>query len=1073
MRAYLTSILRSAWTYKLRLLAIATIVFLGAGIFAGLLSVSPNMQTAGDRYFDENNIYDLHLRSAYGFSKDDVKAIRQTPGVTGTQTVNLFDTVATLGSRDYTIQLNSYDASATAAGQGSAGQGQAPTQTQAARQAPAPAPQQAQRGAMNQLTLTAGRWPKAADEAVLIRPALGTQNIKLGDQITLKSKSGDGTSDILKRTHYKLVGLANTPEYLFFFYGGTTKGSGTLDYELFVPQSNFKLGDTVTDVFVTVKGARALNTFHDDYNKQVLSTKTQLTTLAGQRQKLPWQDASDSIAKAEKTLADNRTKANKSFADAEVTLADSKKKLDSGQATLNAQQKQYQSGRKQLAAGKKQLEQQKKAGQAKIDAGRAEAAAQFAAAQKQLDQLKYLISVTPTSTPGYAALVAQYEQGSAMLAAQKQAAEAQFAAAQSQLDSGIAAGAAKLAASQRQLDAAPAQLAAAQRQIDRGRAQLSKGRETLAQNRVTADKKFADAQKKIDDARQKLVDLGTPQWYVLQRGDDYGFSAFQQDTEAMKNLATIFPALFILVAALVSLTTMTRMVDEDRLVIGTYLSLGYNKFTISAKYLSYAVVLGIIGSWGGALFGMWLYPTVIWNTYAHLFTLPKMVTGSYPGYAAFSMALLTLAIVAAASVSIIATLRESSAALLLPKAPHPGKRTFLEHVKPLWRRLPFMQKVTVRNIFLNTRRMLMTVIGVAGCTALLLIGFGLHGSISSTLDRQMTQIFRYNIGVGFTGKTPSQQLRTTMNDPTLFSHSVLGMREVATVAHLNADPHAKRATTSGVYLTSFENAQQGDQLVAFLDAHTGKPLTFTNNSVFINAKLAEIMDLKVGSKLSVQPMTEHSGSHTITINGIVQNYTSNYLYIGQSAFARDFGKAPAFNQILARTAQGSYNKDALKKRLDEISDVSAISFVDESIERIGQMTANLNSVMLILIVAAAALAFVVLYTLTDINIAERKRELATLKVLGFYPGEMNSYIFREVFGLVGLGTVLGLILGQTLFNIVLTSVEPDGFRFVRALSPTSYLLAAALTLVFAVFVNLAMIPKIQGVDMLESLKSVE
>jgi len=1061
VKAYLTSIFRSAWTYKLRLLAIATIVFLGAGIFAGLLAVSPNMQTAGDRYFDENNIYDLHLRSAYGFDKDDLAAIRQTPGVDEVQTANLFDAVATIGSRDYTIQLNSYDASSTA------GQGQ--TQTQGQGQAPI----QATRGSMNQLTLTQGRWPKAADEAVLIRPALGTQNMQLGDQVTLKSKSGDGTADILKRTHFKLVGYATTPEYLFFFLGGTAKGSGTLDYELFVPQSNFKLDDTVTDVFVTAKGARALNTFHDDYNKKVAATKAQLATLATQRQKLPYSDARDSITKAEATLVDNRTKANKSFADAEATLADSQKKLDSGQATLNTQQKQYQSGRAQLAAGQKTLAQQKVAGQAKIDAARQQAAAQFAAAQKKLDQLKQLISITPTSTPEYAALQAQYEQGSATLAAQKQAVTAQLAAAQSQLDSGIAAGAAKLAASARQLDAAPAQLAAAQRQINSGRAQLSDGRKTLADNRITADQKFADAQKKIDDARKRLTDLGTPQWYVLQRSDDYGFSAFQQDTEAMKNLATIFPALFILVAALVSLTTMTRMVDEDRLVIGTYLSLGYNKFTISAKYLSYAVVLGVIGSWAGALFGMWLYPTVIWNTYSHLFTLPKLVTGSYPGYAAFSMALLTLAIVAAASVSIIATLRESSAALLLPKAPHPGKRTFLEHVKPLWRRLPFMQKVTVRNIFLNTRRMLMTVVGVAGCTALLLIGFGLHGSISSTLDRQMTQIFRYNIGVGFTGKTPSKQLRSTMSDPALFSHSVLGMREVATVAHVRADAHAKRATTSGVYLTSFENAEQGGKLVAFLDSKTGKELAFTDDSVFINAKLAEIMDLHVGSKLRVSPMTDHSGSHTITINGIVQNYTSNYLYIGQSAFKRDFGKAPAFNQILARTATDNFNKDALKKRLDAISDVSAISFVDESIERIGQMTDNLNSVMLVLIVAAAALAFVVLYTLTDINIAERKRELATLKVLGFYPGEMNSYIFREVFGLVGLGTLLGLVLGQTLFNIVLSSVEPDGFRFVRALSPSSYLLAAALTLVFALVVNLAMIPKIQRVDMLESLKSVE
>ena len=1048
MRAYLTSILRSAWTYKLRLLAIATIVFLGAGIFAGLMAVSPNMQAAGDRYFDENSIYDLHLRSAYGFSPADVNAIRRTKGVAAVQTANLFDAVATIGSRDYTIQLNSLDTTAT-------------TATGAPRQS------------MNKLTLVAGRWPAAPDEALLIRPALGTQNIRLGDQVSLRTKSGDGTSDVLRRTDYKLVGFATTPEYLFFFLGGTTKGSGTLDYELFVPQNNFKLGDTVTDVFATVSGAAALNTFHDDYVARVSAVQRRLTALAAKRQSAPWRDARDAITDATKTLADKKADAQAAFADAQAALDDSKRQLDSGQATLAAKLQSYQSGRAQLATGAAELARQTAAGRAQLDEGQRQAEAQFAAARAQLDQLETLLSVTPTSTPEYLVMQTQLTQGRATLAAQQQATAAQMAAAQSQLESAAAAGAAKLAASQAQLDAAPAQLSAAQRKIDAGRAQLEQGRATLADKRGTADKSFADAQLKIDDARQQLADRGAPQWFVLQRGDDYGFSAFQQDTEAMKNLATIFPALFILVAALVSLTTMTRMVDEDRLVIGTYQSLGYRKFTISAKYLSYAVILGVVGSWAGALFGMWLYPTVIWNTYSHLFALPKLVTGSYPGFALFSIAILTLAIVAAASVSIIATLRESAAALMLPKAPHPGKRTFLEHVRPVWRRLPFMQKVTVRNIFLNTRRMLMTVVGVAGCTALLLIGFGLHGSISSTLERQMTQIFRYNIAVGFTGKTPSTQLRGVMNDPTLFSTSAQGMREVATVAHVGVDPHAKRATTSGVYLTSFEDARRGAQLIDFLDAKTGKRLTFTDDSVFINAKLAEIMDLKVGGKISVQPMSEHDTRHTVTITGIVQNYTSNYLYVGQRAFKKDFGKAPAFNQILARTASARFDKDALKAKLDVIDDVSAISFVDESIARIGQMTANLNSVMMVLIVAAGALAFVVLYTLTDINIAERKRELATLKVLGFYPGEMNSYIFREVFGLVAIGTVGGLGLGQALFSLVLTSVEPDGFRFVRAMSPTSYLLAALLTLVFALIVNLAMIPKIQRVDMLESLKSVE
>jgi len=1004
------------------------------------------MQQGGDRYFDQNDVYDLHLRSSFGFDDADVAAIRSTAGVEAVQTSDLYDVVASIGSRDYTIQLNSLDASATL--------GQAPQNT------------------MNKLNLVAGHWPRAEDEAVLIRPALGAAHIQLGDKITLRTKPGDGTSDILSRTHYKLVGYATTPQYLFFFLGGTTKGSGSLDYEVFVPGSNFKLEDKVTDVFVTAKGAKALNTFSDAYDAQVTGVGKRLTELASRREDLPYKKAQNDITDAQKKLADERTKADSRFADAAKQLTDSKKQLDSGQATLDAKQKQYRDGLAQATAGEQELANKKAAGQAQIDSARASAAAQLAAAKEQLDQLEALLSITATSAPEYPALQAQYGAGLSAYNAQQQAAVAQFAAAQAQLDSQTAAGAALLAASRQQLASAPAQLRAAQTQIDDGRAQLISGQASLDDGRAQAATQFADAQKKIDDARQSLSDLGKPKWYVLQRTDDYGFSAFKQDTEAMKNLATIFPALFILVAALVSLTTMTRMVDEDRLVIGTYQSLGYRKLTISAKYLSYALVLGVAGSLLGALVGMWLYPTLIWNTYAHLFAVPKLVTERYPAYAAFSVAILTLTITAATAVSVHATLRESAASLLLPKVPRSGKRTFLEYIKPVWRRLAFMQKVTVRNIFLNTRRMLMTVIGVAGCTALLLIGFGVHGSINATLDRQMTQIFRYNIGVGFTDKEPSAQLRSMMDDRSLFSASVLGLRETATVNLAGTDSHAKKATTSGVYLTSLEDPVQGAQLINFLDSKTGKQLVFTDNSVFINAKLAEIMDLKVGSKLKVKPITDPDTAYVVTITGIVQNYTSNYMYLGKSAFTRDFGAPPAYNQILAHKTD-ALSKNVLKGRLDAISDVSTVSFVDESIAQIGQMTANLNSVMMVLIVAAAALAFVVLYTLTDINIAERKRELATLNVLGFYPMEMNNYIFREVFGLVTIGTVGGLALGQVLFQIVLSSVEPDGFRFVRALSPSSYLLAAAFTLIFALVVNLAMIPKIQRIDMLESLKSVD
>ncbi|MCL2332473.1 MAG: ABC transporter permease [Actinomycetia bacterium] len=1048
MKAYLTSILRSAWTYKLRLLAIATIVFLGSGIFAGLLAVSPNMKTGGDRYYDGHNIYDLHLRSTFGFNADDVAAIRATEGVERVQTADLFDAVATIGGRDYTVQLNSLDTSASARA----------------------------KATMNQLTLTEGRWPQAEDEVVLIKPALGTtQTIRLGGSIRLKTKDGDGTSDILKRTDFKLVGYATTPQYLFFFLGGTNKGSGSLDYEIFVPQENFKLTDTVTDVFATVKGARALNTYSNAYVARVKVVQDRLSALAAERAKLPWQKAQDAIAEAKRTLAGKRTDADAAFADAQRKLDDSQQQLDSGQAALAVRQQQYTSGKAALAAGQQQLAQQRVSGQARLDAARAQAAVQLAAAQAQLDQLEQLLSVTPTSTPEYAVLQAQLEQGRAALAAHQQTSAAQLAAAQTQLDSQLAAASARLAASQRQLDAAPAQLAAAQRQLDAARAQLEQGRATLADKRASAATSFADAQDKIDDSIQQLADRGEPQWFVLARSDDFGFASFQADTDAMKNLATIFPALFILVAALVSLTTMTRMVDEDRLVIGTYQSLGYNKLTISAKYLSYALILGVAGASIGAVFGMWLYPTIIWNTYAHLFTLPRLVVSRYPVYVLSSVVILTATITLATGVALIATLRESSATLMLPKAPHPGKRTFLEHVGPLWRRLTFMQKVTVRNIFLNTRRMLMTVIGIAGCTALLLIGWGLHGSISSTIDRQMAQIFRYNISVGFSGKLPSTELRALMADHRYFADSALGMRVTALVALPKGQgAGAKIDVENGVYLTSFEHASEGARLINFLDPATGRRLPFTDDSVFVNQKLAEVMNLRVGSRLEVTPqMAGTHATHTVIITGIVRNYTSNYLYLGPRAYKRFFGTAPPFNQILARSAQLPVDKDLMQKQLDPVGDVTNVTYVDDTLTRIGQMTANLNSVMTVLIAAAAALAFVVLYTLTDVNIAERKREIATLEVLGFYPGETNGYIFREVFGLVFIGAVLGLGLGQFLFQVVLTSVEPSGFRFVRTLSPVSYLLAVAFTLIFAVLVNLAMIPKIQGVDMLESLKSVE
>ena len=1147
--AFNKDVLRSVTHSLGRFLAIAGIVALGTGFYAGLRMTAPDMKLAADQFYDGTNLMDIRVVSTLGLTDDDLAALRGVEGVAQVMGAYETDVMATVNDEQYAIRVHSLPA---AAAESDTGDGV-----------------NAVSGAadyLNRPVLVEGSWPVREGECVLSADKVMNTPTKIGDTVQITEGSQD-VDDVLATRTYQVVGYVHSSYYVSSTSMGTTSlGSGSVQQFMYVPESDFSKDLPYTEAFVTVAGAAGEFSGSDAYFERVHEVEDRIETLAPARE----QARADGLrANAQKELDEKRADYERERADAEQQLNDAQRQLDEAAAAI-AENKQkladaqaaYDSGVAELASQRAsaeaqlaEAERQLADGRAQTDAarpaieqGQAQLADAWAQWQQGADALAAGWGEWQGRQDALSAKAAEWQQNMALwqaawdaneahpenpdyaenrarLEAQKQvldagkdeidrgqaaldeargeleaqqqavnaargeldaqqaafdAQKAQFDAAVAQVEQGTADLAsarlqadAQIAAAQQQLDEAAAQIASGRSQLEQGRADYEGGLAEYERQKADADAQFADAERQIADAQQKIDDLENSSWLVMDRDQNYGVASFESDANRVDSIAQVFPFIFFLVAALVALTTMTRMVEEERVLIGTFKALGYSRARIASKYLLYAAVASVTGSVLGIAVLSQVLPAVISEAYAIIYFVPRGPLPIDLGLAGLAAGLGVGVTLVATWAAAFATLRERPATLMLPRAPKAGKRILLERIAPLWRRLSFSWKVTFRNLFRYKKRFVMTVIGIAGCTALLLTGLGLQDAINDIIDKQYGEIVHYNAVVTTEDDLPAAS-QQELDDLLGAGGAVESSTRVQSASMVASGPDKADVHASVVV------PEDPGGLADFLTVRTRvghEPLSIGDDGVVLAEKLANELGVGVGDTVRLAEQDEMGNAtdktFDLTVTGVMENYIYNYVFIGPGEYARMEGGQPAFSTYYAVTSSDAGERAQFNDAVRAIDGVKTVAYNDEVIDAYKSMLKSVGLIVIVLVVAAAALAFIVLYNLTNINITERQREIATLKVLGFTPREVSAYIYRETMLLSVIGCAVGLVLGVFMEGFVVVTAEVDQVMFGRTIHAASFVIAFLLTMLFTVLVMLAMRRKLARVDMVESLKSNE
>lgn len=723
-----------------------------------------------------------------------------------------------------------------------------------------------------------------------------------------------------------------------------------------------------------------------------------------------------------------------------------KQQLEAGIATAQATKAELEENLSQLnsisasslAASKRELDEgwdEYYAGEAELDAGRKE----LREAKRELDDAK-----------------AQLDDAPAQLADAKK----ELSDARKKLDDGwkdYYDGEAQYADGVKDLSDAYTELTDGERDY-------RKGLREYADGKAEADEKIADAQEKITDARRKVADIDSCEWYIFSRSYNPGYTGFGQDADRMANLASVLPIIFFLVAALVCLTTMTRMVEEQRVQIGALKALGYSRLAISWKYIGYGLLPSLVGGVLGLVIGYILFPKMIFTAYQIMYQMPDIELHAYTDISLFSVLAAVACTTVATLWACLATLRETPASLMRPRTPKAGKRVFLEYIKPLWRRMSFIHKVTARNLFRYQKRFWMTVIGIGGCTALIIAGFGMRSSLLFTMSRQYDELFHYSAQVTLADNALPEE-RAAVED------FLAGDSRV--VNYIPCAASSATVVTPSYSTTAYVEVMASDEIgkvVDLFDYKSGDPITMGDEGVYIDQKLSELLKVSVGDTFFLDGDVRGD----VTVAGIYEHYTGHFIYMTpgyyENALHAD-GEPNAY--LLNFTSDDTDTCNAIFEKLLDMSGVATTSRMRDTQDTYMHSMERVDFVVVIIILAAAALAMVVLFNLSNINITERQRELATIKLLGFYDGEVSAYVYRENIVLTLFGILMGCFMGHWLHIYLVRSTEIDLMMFGRQTAPSAYVYAAILTALFSLLVNVLAHFKMKKIDMVESLKSAE
>ena len=580
--------------------------------------------------------------------------------------------------------------------------------------------------------------------------------------------------------------------------------------------------------------------------------------------------------------------------------------------------------------------------------------------------------------------------------------------------------------------------------------------------------KLLEAKEEVENKEKEAIEsIGESKYYFFDRTDNQGYLGYKDSIECLGNIASVLPMFFFLVAILICLTTMTRMVEENRLEIGTLKALGYKDLEISWKYIVYASIASILGSVLGILIGSTVLPSIISNAYESIYNVPKIILYYYPSYIIQSMAISILCTVGAALFVIKVELKSKPANLMRPKAPKIGKKILLERITPLWKRLSFNHKVTLRNIFRYKQRMIMTVLGIAGCMALLVTGFGLKDSNAGMVDKEFNKIWKYE-AMAILDENSSDEEYKKYND----TLTQLKGYEDSINIHQESFTFSKEGMnkqTATLYVP--QNIDKFDDFILLDDRVSGEKYDISDNGVVITEKLARLLDISINDTITL--IDENNNSYDVKVDNITENYVAHYLYMSPSYYKKIFNKEPSYNVQLINFNDDKESDDEISSKLLECGNVSNVTLKSQIQKTTEDSNDSMNLVMIVIIVAAGSLAFVVLYNLNNINVSERIRELSTIKVLGFFNKEVTMYISRENIILTLIGVITGSALGKILHTFIINTAETDTMMMYPNISIYTYIFSGLLTILFSVIVMVLMHIKLKRVNMIDALKSNE
>lgn len=1108
-----------------RFLSIFFIVAMGVAFFSGIRAGEPDMRYSGDAYFDRNNVMDLRVIGTLGLTEKDIEALKETegvetvePGYSADMLLNVEGNYKVLHVASVLEDMNKYTVE----------EGRMPEKSgECFMDGDFLKAHGFQIG--DKITLSSG-----TKDAVTDTLKTDTFEIVGSGSSSMYFTYARGSSTVGNGEVSGFIGVLPEDFGLEAYTECYVSVKDAKALTAFTSQYDAKVEKVQENIeeIADEQGKRRVDEIREEAEAELADAQAELDKGKKEaEEKLT--DAKKQIDDGEKQLQEGKEqlkKANDELQSGKNKLYASQKEVDAAKKEISDGWSQYNTAKKEFDAQEAAFKEQYDTGMAEIAKGEEELAkawddfnsqkAEYDSGVTALAQAKELLAkllaslesgmLPPEQIPQIQAQAdalkaeiaekepvlqaagAQIAAAQAILEQKQQEADVQFAEAKKQLEQGqaaIEAGRQQQEASRKKLVEGEEQAKKGQKQIDAGwskihdgekqktesetlvaenEEKLAKAKEEYEQGKAEAEQEIHDGEEKIKDAQLEINKIENAQWYVQDRSALPEYTGFGDNADRIRAIAKVFPILFFIVAALISLTTMTRMVEEQRTQIGTLKALGYGKLSIAGKYLNYALLATVGGSIFGVLFGEKVFPYIIVTAYKIMYThVPDVVIPYNWEYGIMAAGAAILCTGLATLLACYKELASQPAVLMRPPAPKQGKRVFLERIPFIWKHLSFIWKSTIRNLIRYKKRFFMTVFGIGGCMALMIVGFGLRDSIFAIGKLQYGELQLYD-GMVILNTDAEEEDR---KEPAKYLSSE---KEVSDIM----EGYSKRVTISKgkeeqeVYLSVPSDLEKNKEFQVFRNRITKKEFELEKNSVILTEKAAQLLDVEKGDKIVLEDKDEKQAELQVT--DICENYMEHYLYIPPETYREIYGEDMEPNTVYFKMK--NFNEKGVKEIGENILDKRGALNVTYTYNIQGQlddMLESLDIVIVVLIISAGLLAFVVLYNLNNINITERKRELATIKVLGFYDKEVSAYVLRENILLTIIGVVVGIALGSILHRFVIVTVEIDSVMFTRIIENISFVLSAALTCMFSFLVNAVMYFKLKKIDMVESLKSVE